>query len=278
MDWLTGLFSDPTTAPAAWGLLALVVLLLTVLGITRARHMRSGMFIAGGRKHRLAVMDATAIDNRRRLVLVRRDDVEHLLLIGGHNDVVVEADIKEPGAVGGHGSKASREEKMSPPRSGTAPPMTEATKTTSRSQPAARAPTRTPVGRPATPTGRPKQAATPPHPSDPRIDPTLDPTVTRDHAAARPVEPDSVRPRTPSTPEPAPDPRDTGASAPKQTTDQPSGSPGVAPDVRPANARPAKPATPADPGKSDAAAEQSLNEEMERLLDGLLDAPERRDR
>ena len=93
MDWLTGLFGDPATAPAAWGLLALVVLLLAVLGITRFRHMRSGMFIAGGRKHRLAVLDATAIDNRRRLVLVRRDDVEHLILIGGHNDLVVEAAI-----------------------------------------------------------------------------------------------------------------------------------------------------------------------------------------
>ena len=39
-------------------------------------------------------MDATAVDSHRRLVLVRRDDVEHLLLIGGPADVVVESDIR----------------------------------------------------------------------------------------------------------------------------------------------------------------------------------------
>jgi hypothetical protein len=42
-------------------------------------------------------MDAAAIDNQRRLVLVRRDDVEHLILIGGPTDVVVEQNIV-PGA------------------------------------------------------------------------------------------------------------------------------------------------------------------------------------
>jgi hypothetical protein len=34
------------------------------------------------------------VDSHRRLVLVRRDDVEHLLLIGGPTDVVVERDIR----------------------------------------------------------------------------------------------------------------------------------------------------------------------------------------
>jgi hypothetical protein len=39
-------------------------------------------------------MDATAVDSHRRLVLVRRDDVEHLILIGGPTDVVVEQNIR----------------------------------------------------------------------------------------------------------------------------------------------------------------------------------------
>lgn len=108
MDWFTGLFSDPTTALAAWGLLALVALLLAVLGVVRFRHMRSGMFVAGGRRHRLAVLDATAIDNRRRLVLVRRDDVEHLILIGGHNDLVVEAGIGEDSKQGKDAGPAAK--------------------------------------------------------------------------------------------------------------------------------------------------------------------------
>ena len=42
---------------------------------------------------RLAVIDAAAVDGRRRLVLVRRDNVEHLLMIGGPSDIVVEPNI-----------------------------------------------------------------------------------------------------------------------------------------------------------------------------------------
>src|SRR5262249_61867671 len=40
-----------------------------------------------------AVIDAAPVDSRRRLVLIRRDNVEHLLLIGGPSDVVVEPNI-----------------------------------------------------------------------------------------------------------------------------------------------------------------------------------------
>ena len=42
---------------------------------------------------RLAVIDAAAVDGRRRLVLVRRDNIEHLLMIGGPSDIVVEPNI-----------------------------------------------------------------------------------------------------------------------------------------------------------------------------------------
>jgi hypothetical protein len=41
----------------------------------------------------LAVIDAASVDGRRRLVLIRRDNVEHLLMIGGPTDVVVEQNI-----------------------------------------------------------------------------------------------------------------------------------------------------------------------------------------
>jgi flagellar protein FliO/FliZ len=46
-----------------------------------------------GRMPRLAVIDAAAVDGRRRLVLVRRDNIEHLLMIGGPTDIVVETNI-----------------------------------------------------------------------------------------------------------------------------------------------------------------------------------------
>src|ERR1700733_4469240 len=46
-----------------------------------------------GRQHRLSVLEWAKVDNRRFLCLVRRANVEHLLIIGGPTDVVVEANI-----------------------------------------------------------------------------------------------------------------------------------------------------------------------------------------
>lgn len=45
-------------------------------------------------ERRLEVVDHASIDGRRKLILIRRDDVEHLLLTGGPVDVVVESGIK----------------------------------------------------------------------------------------------------------------------------------------------------------------------------------------
>src|SRR5258708_1856476 len=46
-----------------------------------------------GRVARPAAVGAAAVDSRRRLVLVRRDNIEHLLMIGGPTDIVVEPNI-----------------------------------------------------------------------------------------------------------------------------------------------------------------------------------------
>jgi len=54
---------------------------------------RLGGASARGRQPRLAVIDYASVDGRRRLILVRRDNVEHLLMIGGPTDVVVEPNI-----------------------------------------------------------------------------------------------------------------------------------------------------------------------------------------
>lgn len=42
---------------------------------------------------RLAVVDHANVDGRRRLVLIRRDDTEHLIMTGGPVDVVIETNI-----------------------------------------------------------------------------------------------------------------------------------------------------------------------------------------
>ena len=61
--------------------------------VRRFASNRLGANTNRGRMPRLAVIDAAAVDGRRRLVLVRRDNIEHLLMIGGPTDIVVEANI-----------------------------------------------------------------------------------------------------------------------------------------------------------------------------------------
>jgi len=61
--------------------------------VRRFATNRLGANTNRSRMPRLAVIDAAAVDGRRRLVLVRRDNVEHLLMIGGPSDIVVEPNI-----------------------------------------------------------------------------------------------------------------------------------------------------------------------------------------
>jgi flagellar protein FliO/FliZ len=46
------------------------------------------------RERRLGVVETASVDGKRKLLLVRRDDVEHLLIIGGPVDMVIETGIK----------------------------------------------------------------------------------------------------------------------------------------------------------------------------------------
>ena len=70
-------------------LVALVAWLLRQFGAARRALSGSGR----NRQPRLALLDHINVDGRRKLVLIRRDNVEHLVLIGGPTDVVVEMNI-----------------------------------------------------------------------------------------------------------------------------------------------------------------------------------------
>ncbi|RUZ93724.1 flagellar biosynthetic protein FliO, partial [Mesorhizobium sp. M7A.F.Ca.US.001.02.1.1] len=96
MQWLDSVAGPGYAAALLWTFAALVLLVIVLVIVKLVRNLTFGTFVAGGRnrKTRLAVMDATAVDSHRRLVLIRRDDIEHLLLIGGPTDVVVERDIR----------------------------------------------------------------------------------------------------------------------------------------------------------------------------------------
>src|SRR5208282_1441310 len=71
---------------------------LGLIGATAWAVRRFGTGRLGGastraREPRLVVVDHASVDESRQLILVRRDNVEHLLMIGGRTDVVVEANI-----------------------------------------------------------------------------------------------------------------------------------------------------------------------------------------
>jgi flagellar protein FliO/FliZ len=74
------------------------VIVLGLIGATAWAVRRFGAGRLGGmgtrgRQPRLAVVDYASVDGRRRLLLIRRDNVEHLVMIGGPTDVVVESNI-----------------------------------------------------------------------------------------------------------------------------------------------------------------------------------------
>lgn len=83
---------------SAAGFFFAFIVVLALIGLAtwlvrRFAGNRLGTGANRGRMPRLAVVDAAAVDGRRRLVLVRRDNIEHLLMIGGPSDIVVEPNI-----------------------------------------------------------------------------------------------------------------------------------------------------------------------------------------
>ena len=95
MQWLDQLpFADNRVVQigflAACGIAALILLAI-LYRLVFAHRLR----VPGGRTRqpRLGLVDAFSLDGQRQLVLVRRDNVEHLVMIGGPNDVLVESQI-----------------------------------------------------------------------------------------------------------------------------------------------------------------------------------------
>ncbi len=81
-------------AIAAVVVIGVIALLLRVMVSRRSKgRSRPKPHISGG--GRISVLESRDIDENRQLVLVRCDDVEHLIVIGGPADLVVENDVKK---------------------------------------------------------------------------------------------------------------------------------------------------------------------------------------
>lgn len=79
---------------------AALVVVLALVGLTALLVRRSGLLVPGlparnaGRRRRLQVVESLALDMRHRLLLIRRDGVEHLLVLGVSGCKVVETGIR----------------------------------------------------------------------------------------------------------------------------------------------------------------------------------------
>ncbi len=90
---------DQSFLDLAWYLVAgagVLLFLVIALWIVRAFMSAGGALMLTGRNKRLSVVDQASVDGRRRLVLIRRDGVEHLLMTGGAIDIVIETGIGAP--------------------------------------------------------------------------------------------------------------------------------------------------------------------------------------
>ena len=100
MQFLTSLIggSGNTVLNAALALGIVLILIFLALWALRVVMNASNNVVRSGRK-RLAVIDTLPVDGKRQLVIIRRDNVEHLILTGGPQDVVVETGIPTEAAM-----------------------------------------------------------------------------------------------------------------------------------------------------------------------------------
>ncbi len=188
MDCLAGDVMDGWFGETAVGVLAalgwtVLALLVVAAGIAIYRRL-SGQpmsFSISPRapRHRISVIDTAVIDRQHRLVLVRRDAVEHLILIGGSRDMVVESNIPaaqpqpnpvpEVRAIERNGDQrpqqreARQQPRTAPQRPPQQQPRPQAVEATRRQAPERAAPAETPIAAPV--------AATVPAPAEPEFVP-----------------------------------------------------------------------------------------------------------
>jgi flagellar protein FliO/FliZ len=245
MQWLDQLpFADNRVVQmgflAACGIAALILLAI-LYRLVFAHRLR----VPGGRTRqpRLGLVDAFSLDGQRQLVLVRRDNVEHLVMIGGPNDVLVESQINRALTPARENNQASP--LLAPSASGrrtdtplaAAPVVAEAPPPSKVAAPAAApAPAAPKAPAPVSAPAAPKAPAPVPVPAAPKPPAPAPATATvpapaaAPAPAAKPIEPEpAARPASVSFP---------AAQSPEPVRPEPASPP---PPPRPAPARPTMP-------------------------------------
>ena len=248
------------------------VAVLALIGVAawlvrRFATNRLGANTNRGRMPRLAVIDASAVDGRRRLVLVRRDNVEHLIMIGGPTDIVVESHIvraqsardqlpqRLPGSIGAE---------LPPPRIAPLPDAVWADSESAKSEDRPEPQMPEPPPRPVRPSFADEVRRPAPVPSERRSD-----RIDLPLAGFAPEPPGGraeprSEPRSEPRPEPRPEPMPTRITRTEPLMPRPqrsSESPKAPPSVRAPERAPAPPPPPPIPSNAD----QNLAEMAQRL-------------
>ena len=177
MQWLNELpFADSRVLQigflAACGIAALIVLAI-FYRLAFAHRLR----VPGGRTRqpRLGLVDAFSLDGQRQLVLVRRDNVEHLVMIGGPNDVLVESQINRAVATARESNQASPLLAPSAPVRRTEAPLAASAPAEAPAKVAAKAPASPPAPAPAPPIAPAAAVLQAPAPAAPTAPPAAPP-------------------------------------------------------------------------------------------------------
>ena len=259
------------------------VIVLALIGLTfwlirRFGGARVGNNAQRGRQPRLAVIDAAPVDGRRRLVLIRRDNVEHLLMLGGPSDFVVEQNIvravpvnppREMPAPRPEGARPLADAASALDDDGGWTPPTPPVRPTLPRDLAARMPRPEPLARaPLPPSIAPRAAEPAPRPYEsapPPIAPAAEPANPPDAALANMAQRLEAALRRPGAGETRPAPQQAAAGAPSEYTN------GEPPPTAPEE--PAAP--PAESAAKSKSVLDSLEEEMASLLGRPPEKPEK---
>ena len=92
MQFLTSLVGGSGSLYLNAALALAIVLVLIFLGLWALKLLfRASGTVVRGRNKRLSIIDTLPVDSKRQLLIVRRDNVEHLVMVGGPQDLVIES-------------------------------------------------------------------------------------------------------------------------------------------------------------------------------------------
>lgn len=96
MQFITALFggTENTLVNSAFALG--IVLVAIVLGLWVLKLLTNASANVGRKIRRLSIVDTARIDNKRQVMIIRRDDVEYVIMTGGPTDLVIESGIAQP--------------------------------------------------------------------------------------------------------------------------------------------------------------------------------------